>query len=136
MMDSALQALIGVGGDWNDMPVTPLIPFALGSMRTFATGGEIMHAWVRRAQGSAGGGLATTLDIDMCDDDGNVCVQLRSFSCRAVNDEQRLSPARHAPKAAVAQPGQGVAFDGEFYESLLDQILSKEVSVVDAVKIG
>src|SRR5205807_580297 len=41
-----------------------------------------MYAWVRYAPGARAGDKVTKLDIDLCDEQGNICVQMRGVSWR------------------------------------------------------
>ncbi|KAB8061474.1 SDR family NAD(P)-dependent oxidoreductase [Janthinobacterium sp. FT14W] len=130
MLDSALQAMLGLTDNWQVLPNTPLVPFALSSLRMVAPCTEQMYAWVRRAAGASGDGPATQVDIDLCDDTGNVCVQMRGFSCRFVQ------AGASAQEVEASAAGDDMTFDGEFYEALIEQIANKEVSLDAAVKLG
>ena len=61
-------------------------------------------------------GVFLSVDIDVCDRHGNVCVQMEGFS------------ARVAENAA--------SFDSAFYARLLERIVSGEVSAMDAAELG
>ncbi|BAV98082.1 SDR family NAD(P)-dependent oxidoreductase [Lysobacter enzymogenes] len=83
LLDSALQASIPLieaasGG-------AAALPFALESLRGFAPCTSRMHAWVRYAAdggSESGPGRVIKVDIDLCGDDGAVCVQMRGFASR------------------------------------------------------
>jgi acyl transferase domain-containing protein/enoyl-CoA hydratase/carnithine racemase/acyl carrier protein len=138
MLDSALQALVGLSEPGHGLPQTPLVPFALGSLRIYGSCGARMNAWVRRAQGSSADGMATEVDIDLCDDDGNVCVQMRGFTCRMVGEDvEALQSTQSTGAASAADVAVGdLAFDGKFYESLIERIANKELTIEAAVKLG
>ena len=117
MMDSALQGSItlicelpgGAGG---------ALPFALESLRLIAPCTERMTAWIRQVPG-AGAGSASGLfkmDIDLCDQDGAICVQMHGFSSR---------PADSAG-----------SFDEAHYQSIIAGILSNEISIDEALESG
>ena len=84
LMDSALQGSITLIDDVLRACGKPSLPFALESLRIFAACTERMVAWVRPAEGAApaASGLVK-VDIDLCDADGQVCVQMRGFSSRS-----------------------------------------------------
>lgn len=124
MMDSALQALVGLTEPGHRLPDTPLVPFALASLQAYGPCSERMYAVVRRTPDSAGGGMATQVDIDLCDGAGNVCVRMRGFTCRAVNEDVR-----------ALQPADDVAFDDKFYESLIERVANKELTIEAAMKL-
>ncbi|MES2350962.1 MAG: polyketide synthase [Pseudomonadota bacterium] len=138
MLDSALQALVGLSDPGHGLPQTPLVPFALASLRISGPCGARMNAWVRRSPGSSADGMATEVDIDLCDGNGNVCVQMRGFTCRAVTDDVKaLQSAQSSGAASAADVTVGdLAFDGKFYESLIERIANKELSIEAAVKLG
>ncbi|HKO58101.1 MAG TPA: SDR family NAD(P)-dependent oxidoreductase [Thermoanaerobaculia bacterium] len=75
IMDGALQAAVGLMDGASAQK--PRLPFALASLRIVAPCAAEMVAWVRYAPGSQ-----ADLDIDLCDERGNVCVQLRGLSSR------------------------------------------------------
>ncbi|MBV9492689.1 MAG: SDR family NAD(P)-dependent oxidoreductase, partial [Acidobacteria bacterium] len=83
LMDGALQAAIGL----IDAGSEPRLPFALETLRILAPCTSEMAAWVRYANGSAAADKVTKLDVDLCDARGNVCVQMRGLSSRALHTE-------------------------------------------------
>ncbi|AVG17425.1 hypothetical protein CFN79_16995 [Chromobacterium vaccinii] len=91
MLDSALQGAIaliadtaGENGAW--------LPYALESMRVFKDCERGMFAWLRRVSGGAEGRLFKC-DIDMCDRDGVVCVEMRGFSARPLGGDEQTRVA-------------------------------------------
>ena len=87
LMDSALQACVGLlDGRSADSQQTRL-PFALERLRIVSRCTREMVAWVRYAGGSQAGDEVVKLDIDLCDEHGNVCVQMHGFSSRALRQE-------------------------------------------------
>jgi polyketide synthase PksL len=114
MMDSALQGSICLAGDLAN--VKPALPFAVESVRMYQAGSEQMLAWVRYSAGSSASASMTKVDIDVCDSNGSVCVQLRGFSSRAME--------------------AGNTFDEAHYQAILAGILSNTISVDQAVELG
>ena len=90
LMDSALQAYIGLTGRLvSQIPEqTRSASFALETLRIVSrlVRGE-MVAWVRYAGGSQAGDEVVKLDVDLCDERGNVCVQMHGFSSRVLRQE-------------------------------------------------
>ncbi|HXH39789.1 MAG TPA: beta-ketoacyl synthase N-terminal-like domain-containing protein, partial [Thermoanaerobaculia bacterium] len=82
LMDGALQASIGLIDSSDQLRV----PFALESLLIVSPCSGEMVAWVRYSLGSHN---AVKLDIDLCDERGNVCVQMHGLSLRVVNNELR-----------------------------------------------
>ncbi|HET8797285.1 MAG TPA: polyketide synthase dehydratase domain-containing protein, partial [Thermoanaerobaculia bacterium] len=123
LMDSALQASIGLLVDPRRVPENPAVPFALDSIRIFAACTREMAAWVRHAADSREGDVK--LDIDLCDGGGNVCVQMRGFALRTMDDSARALADQAAESAA--------SFDEEYYDKLIGGVLAGEMSVDEAL---
>jgi hypothetical protein len=115
LMDSALQASIGLLADLSRPPNEPFVPFSLECLRIISAGTPQMFAWVRYAEGSRRGDSAIRMNIDLCDPQGRVCVQMLGFACRSM---------------------EASSFDGGFYRRLIENVLNKEVSVDAAVDLG
>src|SRR5438128_18888 len=85
LMDGAMQAavaLIDVGPGSNQAR----LPFALEMLRIVSPCTAEMVAWMRHAQGHSADDVVK-LDIDLCDERGNVCVQMRGLSLRVLSQE-------------------------------------------------
>ncbi|MCS1417593.1 MAG: Polyketide synthase PksL [Verrucomicrobia subdivision 3 bacterium] len=115
LMDSALQAGIGFVLDAREgapADLAPALPFALDQLELFAPCPEAGWAWLRPPKESRAGGLER-LDIDLCDDDGRLCVRLLGLSSRAV-------------AAAPAAPGAAQGFEAraaDYLRKLLSEAL-------------
>jgi len=107
LLDSSLQATIGLISDLNELPTTPSLPFALDSIKILSNCTPNMFAWVRDSEGSDGNQQLIKLDIDLCDEHGNVCVQLSGFSSRliktSVHDESSTN-SHITTKEFLAKP--------------------------------
>ena len=86
VMDGALQASMGLVGAALSGPRRPMLPFALDTLRVLAACSGDMFAWVRRSDDAGAGGDLLKFDVDLCDPQGQVCVQLRGFSTRPLAD--------------------------------------------------
>jgi polyketide synthase PksL len=106
LMDGALQAAIGLLGDLQRLPGQPSLPFALESLRAFSGCKQNMVAWIRHAKDSIPNDKVTKLDIDLCDDQGKVCVQFRGFSSRilSVSPDLRRPPQSEQIGLVLANP--------------------------------
>ncbi|MCP5004444.1 MAG: zinc-binding dehydrogenase, partial [Planctomycetes bacterium] len=86
LMDSALQSSIGLIlnncalPDDREAPLKPSLPFALESLEIVAPCTSVMYAWVRHSSVRAQPEKVQKLDIDLCDDEGNVCVKMRGLT--------------------------------------------------------
>ncbi|MEJ2418575.1 MAG: SDR family NAD(P)-dependent oxidoreductase, partial [Exilibacterium sp.] len=102
LLDAALQAsigtlLAGAGPLDRGLPV----PFALGALRILAPCPASPWVWVRGSGGDesllstfmGGQGGVQKLDIDLCDADGQVCVQFVGFSVRRIPGSAQARPA-------------------------------------------
>lgn len=117
LMDAALQGSITLIDDVMHGSGKRSLPFALDSLRILSVCTERMVAWVRYAQGGRGASSnLIKVDIDLCDADGNVCVQMRGFSSR--------------PMANVTD------FDEAHYRSVIAGISNREISLDEAVELG
>ncbi|MCP5007891.1 MAG: alpha/beta fold hydrolase, partial [Planctomycetes bacterium] len=86
LMDSALQSSIGLminnGAltDGSEVHHKASLPFALISLEILSPCTSEMYAWVRYSDGSAPSDKVQKFDIDLCDEPGNVCIELRGVS--------------------------------------------------------
>ena len=98
LLDSALQASIGMGlsKEAPNGESGPSLPFALDRLEIIDRSQESMWAWVRlgRHFGSEGSTTANVqkLDIDLCDEDGEVCVKMQGFSSRVLEGKISQKP--------------------------------------------
>ncbi len=83
LMDGALQAAIGLIEPGLESSQAR-VPFALERLRIVAPCSGEMIAWVRYAPGSQAEDKIAKLDIDLSDEQGNICVQMRGLSSRAL----------------------------------------------------
>jgi acyl transferase domain-containing protein len=118
LLDSALQAAIGLSLDPQRLPSRPPLPFSLESVRILSACEEHMFAWVRRSPGPRPAD-APAVDIDLCDRQGRICVQIRAFTSRIL--EPRQAPS---------------AFDTDAYRKLIEKVSSREISIEAAVEFG
>ncbi|MER6910050.1 SDR family NAD(P)-dependent oxidoreductase [Streptomyces sp. NPDC000594] len=79
LLDSALQAAVGITADTGG---TPRLPFAVDEVEIIGECARSMWAWVRPSGGPADSGVHR-LDIDLCDEDGTVAVRLKGLAARA-----------------------------------------------------
>jgi polyketide synthase PksN len=85
LMDSALQASIGFMLGTNDL--TLALPFALQELEIMRDCTSTMWVLLRYCDGSKGEDLVQKLDIDLCDEQGRICVRMKGFSSRALKGE-------------------------------------------------
>ncbi|MCP5004987.1 MAG: SDR family NAD(P)-dependent oxidoreductase, partial [Planctomycetes bacterium] len=95
LMDSAIQSSIGLmlsnsvlpdgiqsASSGSETPLKPSLPFALESLKILGPCTSGMYAWVRYSGGSAPSDKVQKLDIDLCDELGNICVKMRGLETK------------------------------------------------------
>ncbi|MCW3466423.1 SDR family NAD(P)-dependent oxidoreductase [Chitinophaga nivalis] len=83
LMDGALQATIGLLLDTEeDMPIQPMLPFALEEVKVYRSAGAAAWAAIRYSPGSTAASNVQRLDVTLCDDAGNICVEMKGYSSR------------------------------------------------------
>ncbi len=90
LLDSALQASIGLvfpNREPRTLNPEPLFPFALESLENIDECSEKMWAWVRCSEDRVASDKVQKLDIDLCDEQGPVCVKVRGLSFRVLEGE-------------------------------------------------
>jgi acyl transferase domain-containing protein/aryl carrier-like protein/SAM-dependent methyltransferase len=107
LMDGALQSAIALAPQLDSRSSQPSLPFELGSVRVLAGSQTQMLAWVRHCRGNRPKDGTVRLDIDLCDPEGNVCVQMRGFTSRAAAGQaEAVLPALEAvPLGQDVEPG-------------------------------
>ena len=112
LMDSAVQSAIGFFHDLDQIPNRPSLPFALEAVRIFSACSKKMYAWVRYSPGNESNDRVTKLDIDLCDQDGKVCVQMQGFTSRELrtnasgDQEEKMGALLAAPVWQATQEVQ------------------------------
>ena len=137
LMDSAVQAAVGFTENLDQPSGQPSLPFALDALRVFSPCTKAMYSWVRYAPGNKPEGKLSKLDIDLVDQSGNVCVQMRGFTSRVLEGEVKQphqKTTHNLVKSEVNGNGSGNgSFNEGFYETLMEKILNNEVSIDEAV---
>ncbi|WP_185113962.1 SDR family NAD(P)-dependent oxidoreductase [Fulvivirga imtechensis] len=103
IVDSALHAAIALNVS------QPVIPFAVASIRIASACTTEMLAWVRYTLGSRATDDIIQLDIDLCDPQGNICVQMRGVACQqeSLNTAAQVDiPVQTVSSPALKEPRQ------------------------------
>ncbi len=89
LMDAALQgcALLALKGDSTPSNTSvsapkPGLPFTLQSLTTLGSCPCSGWSWIRPSAGSRSDDRVRKLDVDICDDHGNIVVQIRGYAAR------------------------------------------------------
>jgi acyl transferase domain-containing protein len=139
LMDSALQASIGLIVHLNNVPTKPYLPFAVESLRVVSACAKEMVAWARYSKGSKPRDKTVKVDIDLCDQQGNVCVQMRGFALRVPGNEITSTNKKTVTKSAnngSALIEDEANFDSAYYQKLIAGVLNGAMSVDEAVELG
>jgi polyketide synthase PksM len=99
IMDGALQA----AGDLLSPTHQRSLPLALDSLPELHPCSKEMFAWVRRAQEADAEDPNIRLDIDLCDRQGNICVQLRGLAYEGAPPHEAESTSEAAPLSIVRE---------------------------------
>ncbi|WJQ79782.1 SDR family NAD(P)-dependent oxidoreductase [Brevibacillus brevis] len=98
LMDSALQASIGLMMVEEENPTAdghssrkPSLPFAMEKVEIHNKCTASMWAYVRYSDNSSADDKVQKLDIDVCDDQGSVCVRIKGYSMRVLEDGKQAS---------------------------------------------
>ena len=91
MLDAALQATVGLFVGEPGTARTAL-PFALRELEVLRAAPATGWVVIRFAEDDHPGAVRR-LDLDLCDDDGDVCVRLRGFSARTLGNDAPTEPA-------------------------------------------
>lgn len=85
------------------LPETPDAAVFLRQAEIFQPTQKTMWALVRKQSDRSDNG-ALTLDIDLCDANGAVCMRLTGFSCRAVRQTNQTESKRQEVQTAMLAP--------------------------------
>ncbi|MCX8131980.1 MAG: SDR family NAD(P)-dependent oxidoreductase [Clostridia bacterium] len=85
LMDSALQASIGLmvgSGEGKAMNLNIALLFAIQELEILSSCTPTMWALIRLSEGGRSDGKTQKFDIDICDEQGKICVRMRGVSSR------------------------------------------------------
>ncbi|WKD49181.1 beta-ketoacyl synthase N-terminal-like domain-containing protein [Microbulbifer spongiae] len=116
IMDSALQSsfalIYGI-----DTPNTPSLPFSIDSLIVHRSTEQQMLALITREGPQDNSGMVT-MNIDLLDVEGRVCVECRGFVTR---------------NTAAHNSAQHNQFDLDFYQQVVAKISNNQLSIAEAV---
>jgi len=139
LIDGALQVCAGLLDGWSEDILRPRVPFALDELRILSRCNREMFVWARYSVGSHAADNLLKLDIDLCDESGNVCVQMRGLASRVMNSRIETAGHTRTHDNDSNQPdvtGSDANFDSDYYANIIDHLLNHEVSVDEAVELG
>jgi hypothetical protein len=115
------------------------MPFVLDFLVILSACTRDMFAWIRYSQDSKPEDKVTKLNIDLCDQQGQICVQIRGFVSRSLDGDKKSAPRatpKRLPEGTSDCKEDGSAFDGAFYQKLIADVANRQVSVDEALELG
>src|SRR5262249_44003140 len=80
LMGGAMQACVGLIDGSSESSKQPRLPVALESLRVVSPCSREMVAWARYSPGSQAWDASVKLDLDLCDEQGNIAAQMRGVN--------------------------------------------------------
>ncbi|MGG0914500.1 type I polyketide synthase [Bacillus velezensis] len=121
MLDAALQASIGLVLSDGSASGRPFLPFALQDMQVFSACRETMWAVLSSADGA--------YHIELCDENGEVCVRLTGLTARFLEEETEGKPLLLQPKWQESPPDEGGGQEESFrYVTLYGGMNAEDIS--------
>ncbi|WP_366572803.1 type I polyketide synthase [Bacillus velezensis] len=121
MLDAALQASIGLVLSDGSASGRPFLPFALQDMQVFSACRETMWAVLSSADGA--------YHIELCDENGAVCVRLKGLTARFLEEETEEKPLLLQPKWQESPPDEGGGQEASFrYVTLYGGMNAEDIS--------
>jgi polyketide synthase PksN len=126
LMDSALQASIGLFSNIENNGAKPALPFALESLEIFGNCSNSMWAFVRENNtGKADSGIEK-IDIDLCDDDGKLCARIKKLE---LGDLDLHFSDKHKSEA-IAEESQVLTFEEIWEVQALEENAETKINKV------
>jgi acyl transferase domain-containing protein len=148
LLDSALQANIGLTVDSENIPAQSPLPFALESIAIFSPcsaemTARLCHSTEFSSTQQAAGSATVKLDVDLYDQNGNACAQMRGFSLRMLKQtfsepavgKNILAPALDSATTAGTEARDNEHFNEAFYRQVIARIVNQELTAAQAVEL-
>lgn len=87
IMDSMLQSLVCLTTELNSTDFKLSIPFAMGQLEILDKCTANMWALIRYSEGSKVGDKVLKFEVDLCDQEGKVCLHVKGYSARVFQGE-------------------------------------------------
>lgn len=126
MLDCALQASIGImlGPDQMFLPNikalhSPVMPFAMQELEVLGRCTPKMWALIRYSKGSIAGDKVQKFDVDLCDEQGTICVRIKGFTTRILEGSiQTGIDGNIAPSKVPIEPPIGTFMLSPLWDSV------------------
>ncbi len=148
IMDSAIQASICLVADLNTNQGYPFLPFALESLLVITSCTKEMYAWVRHSESFQAENKLIKLDVDLCDQQGNICVQMKGLSLQQIalgatsqaDNELTLPVKVIRATDSVSSKSQAIQLVGaneiNVVELSTDVAIPQAISLIDSQKLN
>ena len=124
LLDSVLQSTLGIpllmahsATETGEAKPGAPVPFALSGLKVYRALPAKLFAWVRYSQGSQPGDAVQKLDIRVCDEHGQVCVDFEQFTARILSEAPAVEASSdtliYAPVWQEASVSEGQATDAQ-----------------------
>ncbi len=102
LMDAALQASIGfvIGS----AALMPPLPFALQEFDILDGCASVRWAWLRSFDDPSDGERRTKLDVDLCDEHGTICVQMKGLTLKMSENDIETAESQTANGTLILHP--------------------------------
>lgn len=121
LMDAVLQTSLALPSEGGEVSSGVNLPFALDRLIFHFRPPAEVYAWIRPAPGSSS--RLQKLDVDICDANGRVCVQMRGFSSRLVKaNVSEQTPAQIEAKTQLLEASEASAPDTTQSETNGDEL--------------
>lgn len=94
LLDSALQASMGLISELDDELIKPSMPFALKTVRILSEYTKKMYVQIVHSEDNKETENVTKLDIEVFDENGNVAVQMFGFTSREIDPNVEVSVSK------------------------------------------
>ncbi|AJQ95675.1 SDR family NAD(P)-dependent oxidoreductase [Gynuella sunshinyii] len=119
LMESALQVASVLIAGLDAHVGSASLPFAIETLDIYAPCTPVMYVWVRHASEPRQSQKVVRLDIDLCDQQGNVCTRLRGFSFRRLSDNTDQGMLSSEPGINHQASGDLLIFKPQWHASMI-----------------
>ncbi|MFT5082342.1 MAG: hypothetical protein ACI9Y1_000367, partial [Lentisphaeria bacterium] len=98
----------------------PQIPFAIDELEILQATSPNMWAILSYSQNSSHDNRVSKIDIELCDEQGNLCVRFNAYSSKAFSFS--------SPKNIVQTAQQVLEFDAQNHTKILSMVSQQELS--------
>ena len=139
LMDGAVQSVVALMMQGPSLSSDPPVPFALDVLRILAPCPDQAMVWLRDSGRGVSGHGNWTFDLDICDEAGVVCIEMRGFVLRAAgNPSTGDDPVADRTESRDSSGQESTAGDeaSAFFRRLIDAVADNTMSVEEALALS